>query len=95
MAADGHLLLVLHVPPKPNEPNRVGQFFWRAPDGKWISKDIGSGINSLNAHLDEYADVIAKLEDQDENASMAEDLFWLLEQLALVHRSSRNLHHVL
>ncbi len=95
MVADGHLLLVLHALPKPDQPSRVGRFFWRAPDGRWTSKEHGTGINALNAHLDEYADAIAKLEDQEENASTAEDLFAVLERLAPVHRAIRNLHQVL
>ena len=29
MAADGHLLLVLHRPPGPEDAERSGRFFWR------------------------------------------------------------------
>ena len=49
MAADGHLLLVLHAPPKPDDPERVGRFFWRNPQGEWLSKDLGSGIRAFGA----------------------------------------------
>ena len=45
MAADGHLLLVLHAPPKPEAAEREGRFFWRNPQGEWTSKDLGSGIH--------------------------------------------------
>jgi len=33
MLADGHLLLVLHAPPKPENQVRVDRFFWRTSDG--------------------------------------------------------------
>lgn len=95
MVAEGHLLLVLHAPPKPDQPGREGRFFWRSPDGKWTSRKRGPGINALKAHLDEYADVIAELEEEEERASSAEDRFQVLEHLAPLHRASRNLHQVL
>ena len=29
MKADGHLLVILHAPPKPDVAEREGRFFWR------------------------------------------------------------------
>jgi Mg2+ and Co2+ transporter CorA len=95
MVADGHLLLVLHAPPKPGEAARVGRFFWRSPDGKWTSKDLGTGINALKTHLDEYDDVLSRLDRLEEVASTSEDSFEILEQLTPLHRATRNLHNVL
>ncbi len=46
MAAEDHLLLVLHAPPKPDDSERSGRFFWRSPQGDWLSKDLGSGIRA-------------------------------------------------
>ncbi|MEC8434092.1 MAG: hypothetical protein VXZ54_14155, partial [Planctomycetota bacterium] len=37
MFADGHLLLILHKAPQPNEDQRVAAFFWRQPDGNWMA----------------------------------------------------------
>lgn len=95
MAADGHLLLVLHAPPKPDAPRRVGRFFWRSPDGKWTSSEFGTGPGALLRHLEEYENLIARLDRQEEEAKSAEDYFRVLEELAPVYRAARNLHHVL
>ena len=32
MATEGHLLFVLHEPPKPGEAERIGRPIWRHPD---------------------------------------------------------------
>lgn len=94
--ADGeHLLLVLHAPPQPEDTERVGRFFWRAPDGTWNSNELGTGVNGLSKHLDEYVAVIARLDQAEEQATTAEAYFDVLETLAPVHRAARNLHHVL
>lgn len=95
MVAEDHLLLVLHAPPKPEENSRVGRFFWRDPTGEWRSAEHGSGLHSLQKHIDEYQDIIEKLEEQEDAASTAEDYFSVVEQLSPVFRSARNMHQVL
>lgn len=95
MAAEGHLLLVLHAPPKPNENQRHGRFFWRDPDGQWTSKDRGTGINALNKHLDEYEELINSLDRLEEKATTSHEYMAILEQLSPVHRAVANLHQVL
>jgi Mg2+ and Co2+ transporter CorA len=95
MIADGHLLLVLHAPPKPDETRRIGRFFWRSPDGNWTSNEFGTGINAINSHLDEYQEIISKLDAQAERAATAQDLFDVLDRIAPVYRASRNLYTVL
>ena len=95
MAADGHLLLVLHAPPKPEESERTGRFFWRNPQGEWTSKDLGSGSRSLALHLDEYQDAIARLDRLEAKATTVDEYFEMLERLAPLHRSTRNLYDVL
>ena len=39
MKADGHLLVILHAPPKPDETEREGRFFWRDANGQWTPPD--------------------------------------------------------
>ena len=95
MAEDGHLLLVLHAPPKPEENDRRGRFFWRSPEGQWSSQEFGSGINALSKHLDEYDDAIARLDQQEQRATEAADYYDVLEHVAPICRSCGNLHHVL
>lgn len=95
MVADDHLLLVLHAPPKPDQTDRIGRYFWRSPDGQWMSKEFGTGINALNKHLDEYEDALAKLDRREEAAHNASEYFEILEQLMPLQRASRNLYLVL
>jgi len=95
MVADGHLLLVLHAPPNYHDHERVGRFFWHAADGAWMSKEFGSGISALNKHLDEYEDLIAQLDQQEEKASSAEDYFEVVERLSPIYRAARNQHQAL
>jgi hypothetical protein len=95
MVAEGHLLLILHAPPKPDDPQRTGRFFWRAPDGQWTSDVFGSGLNALITHLEEYESLIAKLDQQEDTAATADDYFLLLEQLSPLYRATRHLHQAL
>ncbi|MHB8971979.1 MAG: CorA family divalent cation transporter [Pirellulaceae bacterium] len=95
MAAEGHLLLVLHAPPKPDDPERTGRFFWRNAQGEWLSKDLGAGIRALAAHIDEFEDVIHKLDRREEQATTVDEYFRVLEHLTPLHRSARNLYQVL
>ena len=43
MCEDDQVLLVLHAPPKPDEDERYGRFFWRKADGTWVSDQLGEG----------------------------------------------------
>jgi len=95
MTADGHLLLVLHAPPKPDDAQRVGRFFWRSDDGTWLSNELGSGMAALNKHLDEYEAALAVLDRQEAAASAVETYFDVLDRLSPVRRAARNLHQVL
>ncbi len=95
MSADGHLLLALHAPPKPDDPERGGRLFWRTPEGDWTSSQLGKGQGALGRHVDEYADIISRLDEQAEKAATAEAIFALLEELTPIHRAARNLHQVL
>ncbi|MBC8355179.1 MAG: hypothetical protein H8E66_24655 [Planctomycetes bacterium] len=95
MTADGHLLLVLHAPPKPNENQRHGRLFWRDSEGQWTSKERGTGINALDKHLDEYDELITSLDHLEEQATTSSEYFAILERLSPVHRSAANLHQVL
>jgi len=95
MAADGHLLLVLHAPPKPDENRRTGRFFWLKPDGEWRSTEHGAGLGSLQSHVGEYAERIHQLDQLVDTADSPDDYFRALEQLAPLQRAARNMHDVL
>lgn len=95
MAADGHLLLVLHKPPKPGDNDRQGRFFWRKPDGAWLSNDLGAGVAAIGKHLTEFSEMVEKLDRQEENAKSIDEMFQIIEAMSPVHRSTRNLHAAL
>jgi hypothetical protein len=95
MQADGHVLLVLHQPPEPDEVHRRGALFWRSPEGKWKSSAYGDGPAALEKHLASFAQRIGHLDRQEDEARSAAQYFELLEALAPVLRAARNLHHTL
>ncbi|NLF69698.1 MAG: hypothetical protein GX575_11660 [Candidatus Anammoximicrobium sp.] len=95
MTADGHLLLVVHVPPKPDELGRQGRFLWRKPDGTWTSNDLGGGTQVVGKHLDQFAKAIEDCDGMEQQASRAEEYLAVLERLAPLQRSARNLYGVL
>lgn len=95
MFAEGHLLLVLHLPPNADEDHRRGRYIWRKPDGTWTSNDLGGGIVALTKHLNEYGEKLQGLDQREEQAKSAADYFLVLEQLAPLQRSTANLHTVL
>ena len=95
MLSDGHLLLILHDVPSPEDIGRKGRFFWRQPDGTWSSNSPGAGPEAVRKHLDEYLDIVTRFEKQDEQATSAADYFSVVYGLAPIHRSARNMHQAL
>jgi hypothetical protein len=95
MTADGHLLLILHAPPRPNDPQREGRLFWRSPNGQWESNCLGSGIFALRKHLSEYSEAVQRLDLEEDRAQMADDYFRIMQHITPLHRSARNMHHTL
>lgn len=95
MAAEGHLLLVLHKLPKPNDNERQGRFFWRKPDGSWLSSDLGPSSAAIAKHLAEYSDVVERFDRQEDSATTVDEMFRIIEAMGPVHRSTRNMHGAL
>jgi hypothetical protein len=95
MQAEGQLLLVLHAPPKAEEPQRRGRLFWRKADGSWLSNELGGGPAALGKHLAEFEDVIDRYDRQEDDAAGVHELFAILEGMSPVHRTARNLHATL
>jgi hypothetical protein len=95
MFEEGHLLLVLHAVPAPDDSTREGCFFWRDPNGVWNSSLEGVGIKALENHLKSYRGKLEELESVEESASTAEDYFDVLERLAPIQRASGHLLQVL
>ncbi|UUO06918.1 hypothetical protein M4951_01065 [Blastopirellula sp. J2-11] len=95
MQADGHLLIVLHQPPKPGEKIRIGRYFWRDAKGEWNSSDLGSGDGVLVRHLGQYAAAIDRLEKREEAAEGSAAYFQVISDLSPLLRATRNLQAVL
>ena len=91
MVADGHLLVILHDPPGPEEVDRCGRFFWRQPDGTWHASQ-GSGPEALANYLEEYEQLLEGLEEQEKGAETAREYFEVLRDLAPLLRAARNMH---
>ncbi|MBX9952688.1 MAG: hypothetical protein K2Y39_26170 [Candidatus Obscuribacterales bacterium] len=95
MSANGHLLLVLHEPPGPNDRERVARLIWRSPDGNWKWTSDGTSTHLLKKHISSFVVCVEQLESQLQSASCASDYFDLLQAITPLHRTSRNLHATL
>lgn len=89
---DGHLLLVLHKPPGPDDRNREGVLFWRSPAGDWQFNRGGPGTGGLKRHVQMVADLEGELTTAYEHAGSISDLFDLMEKLVPLTRFARNMH---
>jgi hypothetical protein len=95
LVEDGHILLVLHKPPGPDDAKRESVLFWRNPAGEWQTSRGGPGPGGLKRHVQSYVD----LENQHtRDYDAAEDsslLFNLLEALTPLCRAARNMRAAL
>jgi hypothetical protein len=92
---DGHVLLVLHKPPGPDDKKRDGQLFWRSPAGEWQFNRGGSGQGGLKRHVQSYEELESKLVTAYEEAADTTSLFHILEALTPLVRAARNMHQAL
>ena len=95
MLAEGHLLLVLHAPPKKDDPDRKGRLFWRKPDGTWLSNELGGGPAAIAKHLGEFAEIIDTMDRQEDVAWSIDEYYSVLDAMGPVQRTARNLHATL
>lgn len=92
MVEEGHLLLVLHAPPQPDEDHRQGRLFWRAPNGAWSPMGITHGSLAVDALLDEFDRAIAEIDEAENLAQSALQFLDLLQRLTPLVRTTQNLH---
>ncbi len=95
MAHDGHLLIIVHECPGPDDRERTARFFWRNAAGEWISSAYGSGPQGIRKLLDEYTNRLEQLDDNVQTAHRANEFFELLQAIVPISRSARNLHNTL
>lgn len=92
MDEDGHLLLILHRIPKPEDDElRQPVLFWCAPGGEWRTTASGPGLASLDVYLQEFRDYIHALDDAVEAARTPRQYFDLLRAINPVLRTTRNM----
>lgn len=95
MFHEGHLLLILHEFPGPDDRERTARFFWRNPQGEWVSSSHGSGPQCVRKLLEEYNKRLEQLDDDVQTAHRATDFFALLQAVVPISRSARHLHATL
>jgi len=92
---EGHVLLVLHKPPGPDDRTREGVLFWRNTAGEWQCNRGGPGPGGLKRHVQAYVDIEAKLTQDYETAASSGALFDLLETMVPLVRAVRSMHAAL
>ncbi len=96
MAAEGHLLLILHKLPTWGQRERQAVLFWRNPEGAWhFSGRGGNGLAALRKHVEEFEDAETKLDSHYDAAKIAADYFAVLENLSPILHAAGNLHTAL
>lgn len=95
IAEEEHLLLVLHQPPKPDQPEREPALFWRRPDGSWMSDQSGSGSAGLEELLQKYDAVIDDCEQDESQAVTSQEYFSVLDRMSPIRRAAAHLYGVL
>lgn len=92
MAADGHIMIVLHDLPNADDPDTVNaRLYWRKPDGTWKSQgSSATNIAALRAHVETFVAAIDALEHKAAKATRAKDWFDIMHHAAPLHRMVRN-----
>lgn len=93
---DGHLLVILHHIPRPDQTDRVPAFFWRNAVGEWRSTEgKGMGPVALQTFMDAWETKLQALEVAEQKATTATEYHALLEEAGPILRTTRGLHRAL
>jgi hypothetical protein len=95
MKSDDQILIVAHQVPEHDEMGRRGVLFWRDLEGRWEASNGDVGPASIGRHLDRYAAKLDYYEAQETKAVKADDYLPLLDGIAPIVRSNRNLFETL
>jgi Mg2+ and Co2+ transporter CorA len=97
MSHEGHLLIVLHDIPNPDEPDvRNAKLFWRKPDGTWRASGSGAtNIAALKGHVEGFDAATDVLEAKVDKAARAKDWFDILHVASPLLRTARNMSKAL
>lgn len=92
MDEDGHLLAILHAPPKADHDEvRHAAVFWRNPEGEWKSYPASGGLAALHALMSDYKKAANQLDERAEAASSPREYYEVMRELNPLHRASRNM----
>lgn len=92
MDEDGHLLLILHAPPRPDDDaTRQPVVFWRSPVGQWCSSPTDGGLSALHGLLRDYQTLVGALDEKVDTAREPLGYFEVLRGINPLQRSCRNL----
>lgn len=93
MLEDGHLLVIVHKMPGPDDRERLPVFFHRSPEGVWESAGTtGKGPHAMQQYFEAWETRVHALEEEEMKATTATQYHLLLESAAPVLRASRGLH---
>lgn len=95
MESEGHLLLVLHSPPRADEHFRRGRLYWRDAEGLWKPQSLAHSDHSVGELIGEYEQLADELDKLHDDADTAREGFQLLSSLNPVVRAAHNLYEVL
>jgi F0F1-type ATP synthase assembly protein I len=78
-------------PIEPTKTYRRGLLFWRDANGTWRASNGEPGNQAIGMHLDRYEKQVQAYDAMEEKAINADDYLPVLEGIAPIVRSSRNL----
>ncbi len=92
---EGHLLIVLHEPPKEDAMEREGFLLWRNPEGDVRALDNPDGHLRVMDTLSRYEKRLEVLGDQIDRHPDARTLFHIQKTLQPISRALRNFYNTL
>ena len=95
IAESDHILILLHKVPKKSSNLRESLFLWRNDKGEWHSSERGNGLKTLKDFLESFSHAVDRLEESYECATVSTDFFKLLEELAPLQRTVKNMSRTL
>ncbi len=91
MQAGQECLIVSHFVPEHDEVGRRGVLFWRNATGEWRASNGDPGKGAIAMHLGRYSKKLDEYDGLEAKALRADDYLPVLEGLAPIVRSMRNL----
>ncbi len=92
MDEEGHVLLILHAPPRPDDDEvRTPALFWQNPQGEWKSSPAAGGLAALQELLAGYRTIIGELDEKVDTARAPREYFEVMRAMNPLQRSCRNL----